>query len=170
MTKEQEILAEISASAPRRLIAIICLYGLGALLIYIAFAQPPAFGWQLFLLALGGGSLWMGDALRRATATTLQITETELREANGEVVAYVADIKSVDRGFFAFKPSNGFLIRTTQAAGPKRWRPGLWWRLGQQIGIGGVAPGRQTKFASEVLSMMVAKRENPDQFDLGDPS
>lgn len=162
MTDQTEVLAEISASTPRRWIAIICLFGLGGVLLYVAFAQPPAFGWQMFLLVLGGGALWMGDALRRATEGRLELTETELREAGGEVIAYVADVKSVDRGFFAFKPSNGFLMRTTAPAGAKRWRPGLWWRLGNQIGIGGVAPGSQTKFASEILSAMIAQRDMPD--------
>lgn len=159
MSDNEEVLATIYASTTRRWIAVLSMMCLGILLIYIAFSQPPALGWQIFLIMIGAGSLWLGDALRRATERVIELTETELRDSSGEVIARVADIQSVDRGFFAFKPSNGFLMRTTTPAGNRRWLPGLWWRLGRQIGVGGVTPGHQTKFASEILSAIIAQRD-----------
>lgn len=159
MSDPDEILATISASQPRRWLAVISLMFLGVLLIYVAFAQPPVFGWQVFLLVIGLATLYVGDQLRRATEAVLELTETELREKGGDVIAYVADIQSIDRGFFAFKPSNGFLIRTRQTQGRRRWRPGMWWRLGRQIGVGGVTPGHQSKFASEIIATMLAQRD-----------
>lgn len=159
MTSDREVLATISASAPRRWLAVGCLWGLAFLLLYIALARPPALGWQVFLLALGGGALWVAERLRRATARVIELTETELRDTSGAVIARVADIDAVDRGVFAFKPSNGFLIRTRNAAGPGVWNPGLWWRIGRRIGVGGVTPGSQTKVVSDILQTMVAKRD-----------
>lgn len=71
---------------------------------------------------------------------------------------------SVDRGVFAFKPSNGFLVRTRDGA-PAAWVPGIWWRRGRSIGIGGLIPAHQTKLVAEVLSVELARRGTapPDQ-------
>lgn len=155
---ENEVLAVVRASTGRRVLGIASLALLGVMLIYIAFSQPPAVGWQLFLLIIGGGALWCAQAMWRATASSVELTPLMLRDADGTVIAMVADIDGMDRGFFAFKPSNGFLLRTTQKA-PRLWRPGLWWRTGRRIGIGGMTPGSQTKFMSEVLAAMMATRD-----------
>lgn len=158
---ENEVLAVVRASTGRRVLGIASLGLLGVLLIYIAFSQPPAIGWQAFLLVIGGGALWCANAMWRATSSAVELTPLMLRDADGTVIAMVADIDGMDRGFFAFKPSNGFLLRTTQKA-PRLWRPGLWWRMGRRIGIGGMTPGSQTKFMSEILAAMMATRDPQD--------
>lgn len=160
MDDPEEVLATITASAPRRWLAVVSLVFLGVLLIYVALMQPPALGWQVFLLVLGAGALVVADKLRRATARVIELTERVLRDSSGEIIAHVEDILRVDRGVFAFKPSNGFLIRTSKSAGPRMWLPGMWWRLGRMIGVGGVTPGRETKFASDILSAILAKRDD----------
>ena len=154
---ENEVLAVVRASTGRRILGLTSLAILGFLLIYIAFSRPPALGWQIFLLVVGGAAIWCADAMRRATASAVELTPTELRDADGTRIALVADIEGMDRGFFAFKPSNGFLLKTGTSAG-RQWRPGLWWRMGRRIGIGGMTPGSQTKFMSEVLAAMMATR------------
>ncbi|SFD47727.1 hypothetical protein SAMN04488523_10194 [Sulfitobacter brevis] len=158
---DTEVLAVVRASAGRRLIGLAALGGLGVMLIYIALARPPELVWQIFLIVVGLGALWMANAMRRATAGQVELTETELRDSDGTVLAQVADIESMDRGFFAFKPSNGFLLKTRSGAG-RVWRPGLWWRMGRRIGIGGMTPGSQTKFMSEILAALVAQRDQPE--------
>ncbi len=151
-----EILATVRASAPRRWMGISMLALLGGLVIYVALASPPGLGWQVFLILVGVGALWMAERMRRATEHQINLTETELRSSEGKLIALVEDIESVDRGFFAFKPSNGFLI-TTRAKGPRSWRPGLWWRIGRRIGVGGVTSAGQTKAMSEILAAMLAQ-------------
>jgi hypothetical protein len=153
-----EVLATISASPGRRYLGIVSIGGLGLLVLYVALTHPPELGWQVFLIAMGAGSLWLANALRIATEQVIELTETELRERSGAIIAQVDDIESIDRGFFAFKPSNGFLVRT-KTPGTRSWRPGLWWRLGRQIGIGGMTPGHQSKFMSELLAVKLAQRE-----------
>jgi len=155
---ENEVLATVKASAVRRWIGIGTLGILGFLLIYVAFAQPPAFTWQLFLLCVGALALWMADKMRRATERVIELTETELRDSSGAVLAQIGDIESVDRGFFAFKPSHGFLIKM-KSPGTRAWLPGLWWRVGRRIGVGGVTPGSQTRFMSEMLAAILAQRD-----------
>lgn len=153
-----EVLAEVRASEPRRWFGIVMLAFMGGLLLYVSFATPPAFEWQLFLIGVGIASLLLAERMRRSTAGVIELTATELRTADGETIATVADIERVERGMFAFKPSNGFVIRT-RTRGSRRWEPGLWWRIGRRIGVGGVTPGRQTKFMSEVIAALMADRQ-----------
>ncbi len=157
-TDPNEILATAKAGTGRRILGMGSLGLLGFLLIYIAIVQSPAFEWRVFLLAFGVGSLWMSDKMRRATATSIELTETELRDSDGTVIARIADIDGMDRGFFAFKPSNGFLLRT-KTKEPNVWRPGLWWRTGRRIGVGGMTPASQTKFMSEIIAAIMAQRD-----------
>lgn len=155
---EPEILAAIYASMGRRILGIGSLYGLSLMVIYVAVTQPPALGWQVFLFVLGGGSIWIAEQMRRATGFALELTELELRDTSGVVLAQIEDMVSLDRGTFAFKPSNGFLIRLKSGTG-RTWRPGMWWRMGSRIGVGGMTPGPQTKFMAEMISAMIAQRD-----------
>ncbi|WP_299368316.1 hypothetical protein [uncultured Tateyamaria sp.] len=152
------VLATITASPGRRILGIGSLWVLSLLVIYVAIVQPPAMGWQLFLFALGGGSIWIAEQMRRATALSLELTMQELRDSSGEVLAKADDIHSIDRGMFAFKPSNGFLLRLSTPAA-RTWRPGLWWRMGRRVGVGGMTPGHQAKFMAEMISAMIAERD-----------
>ncbi len=153
-----EVLATAGASAGRRFLGLGSLGLLGLMLIYIAVVQSPEIQWRVFLLALGVGSLWLVDKMRRATASRVELTETELRDSDGTRIALVEDIDGLDRGFFAFKPSNGFLMRTTTKAATE-WRPGMWWRVGRRIGVGGMMPAHQSKQVAEIIAIIMAKRE-----------
>lgn len=152
------VLATISASPGRRFLGIGSLYILSLLVIYVAFAHPPAFGWQIFLLALGGGSIWIAEQMRRATAVTLELTREELRDTNGTVLARMDEVTGLDRGMFAFKPSNGFLLRLNKSK-PRAWRPGLWWSLWSRVGVGGMTPAHQAKYMAEVIASILAERD-----------
>ncbi|MFZ5962142.1 hypothetical protein ACOXXX_04255 [Thalassococcus sp. BH17M4-6] len=157
MTDDQ-VIATITASAPRRVIGVSALTFLGALLIYMAFAAPPALIWQLFLIAMGAGALWLASFMWQATAASLELTETELRDTSGMVLARIADVESVSRGAFAMKPSNGFTLKTNRPQA-RCWRPGLWWRTGRMVAIGGVTSGAATKPVADMIAAMVAERQ-----------
>ena len=157
---ENEVLATVGASAGRRFLGLVSLGLLGILLIYIAFVRPPELVWQAFLILVGGAAMWIADAMRRATANVVELTPKGLRDSDGTVIAAFDDIQGMDRGFFAFKPSNGFLLKLRAGAQTNGvWRPGLWWRTGRRIGVGGMTPSNQTKFMADILSTMMAERE-----------
>lgn len=158
MTDRDEVLAVVTASLGRRILGLGALWFLVFTLFYLALVESPDFGWRLFLIALGLVAAWLAERMRQATALALELTENELRDTNGDRVAWVADIKAVDRGTFAFKPSNGFLL-TLEARDVRIWRPGMWWRVGRRVGIGGMTPGAQTKFMAEIISAMIAERD-----------
>ncbi len=155
---DAEILAFAQASPGRRILGMGSLGFLGVLLIYIALTSTPTLGWRLFLVGMGLVSILLADRMRRATATRIELTETDLRDSDGTVIARIEDIKTMDRGFFAFKPSNGFLLRTANGA-ERTWRPGMWWRIGKRIGVGGMTPARQTKQMSEIIAVKLAMRD-----------
>lgn len=153
---EENVIATLQASGPRRLFAYGAVFGLGAFVIILAFFQPPALGWQLFLIAFGGGTLVVAERLRRATLLGLVLTETELRDTSGAVLATLADIKGVDRGTLAFKPSNGFVLRLKTSHG-RVWAPGIWWRYSKRVGVGGVTPSGPAKFMAEQIALRTAE-------------
>ena len=152
-----KVLATITASPGRRILGIGSLWILSLMVIYVAIVQPPELGWQLFLFALGGGAIWIAELMRRATAVTLELTRDELRDSAGVVLARMDEVTGLDRGMFAFKPSNGFLLRLSNKK-PRAWRPGLWWSLGSRIGVGGMTPAHQAKFMAEIIANLLAER------------
>ena len=70
-----------------------------------------------------------------------------------QVLAHLDEIKSVDRGAFAFKPSNGFLVVLKRRTHSRAWQPGVWWRLGGYIGVGGVIPSHQSRLVAETIQI-----------------
>lgn len=154
---ENGIYASVHASPARRIFAYIVLFALGALVIYTALARPPSVGWLIFLLAFGVGALWLAEQLRRATLLRIDLTATDIRDSSGTVLATMDEIRSIDRGVFAFKPSNGFTL-VMQNKKPRSWAPGLWWRLGRRVGIGGVTSAGQAKFMAEQIALRLERR------------
>lgn len=155
---ETEVLAEVNASPARRWLAIAILASLGCLTLYMAFISPPALYWQIFLIGLGIGALFLADKMRRSTENVIELTQEGLKIRQGELIAAMSDIKAVERGVFAFKPSNGFLV-TTKTSGPPTWQTGLWWRLGRRIGVGGVTAASETKAMADILAARLVERD-----------
>lgn len=153
-----KVIATARASGGRRILGVTMLSLLGLLLINVAFSTAPGLWFQLFLLVMGAGAIWLSYAIWCATQSQIELTEEELRDSDGTLIARIDDIEVIDRGFFAFKPSNGFLLRT-KTPGPNRWRPGLWWRIGRRIGVGGMTPARHSKAMSEIMAAQQAMRE-----------
>lgn len=153
-----DVIAYIRPSLARRVIGASMLGLLGLIVTYVALWQPPALGWQLFLLGMGAGALFLTVRLWHATGVSLELTREELRDSTGRHIVSVAQIDSVSRGVFAFKPSNGFMI-ILKESGPRAWAPGLWWRVGRRIGIGGVTSGHEARNFADILMMMLADRD-----------
>ena len=155
---DDNVLARLHASPIRRWLGVGMLGVLGAALIWLALSGPAQQGWARALLALAGlAAVALGDVMRRATAHGLELTRYALRDSSGRVLAEVDQIVRVHRGVFAFKPSNGFKL-TLARAHDAAWMPGLWWRFGRQLGVGGVIPGTQAKYMAEVLEHLIAER------------
>jgi hypothetical protein len=160
-----EVQARLSASAPRRWLAVGMLVALAALLGWVALDTPPAsLALRLLLVLIAAGALLLARQVWRATGRELLLTEAGIVDSDGCEIAAMDDIVAVERGAFAFKPSNGFLLRLARPH-PQgaAWRPGLWWRVGRRVGVGGVIPAAPAKFMAELISDRLARRDNrPD--------
>lgn len=153
----EPVIASLEASPPRRWTGTVMLALLGGLLIYLASSVPFSVS-QLALFLGGLFALFAAQRLNAATSQVIELTKSTLRLQDGPVLAEIANIANVERGAFAFKPSNGFLI-TLKESGPRRWAPGLFWCFSKRIGIGGVTGASQTKGMAEALAILVAERK-----------
>lgn len=160
MQDRETLLLTLSPSPIRRAIAVCVLGGTGLLLIWLALTAPQSAPlWQLLLVAFGAGALWAALKLWRATMHHLLLTTEELRTSDGTLLCRLDAVRGIDRGAFAFKPSNGFVLKLDRPSGPRGWAPGLWWRTGSRIGIGGVTPAAQGKVMAELIAHTLAERE-----------
>lgn len=154
-----EVITGLVPSAPRRMFGTAVLYGLGALLLYLVVVQTPDGLHLVFLLTvLGTISIYGGYRMWDVTGHMIELTEEELRLSDGRVICRIEDIAKVDRSFFAFKPSNGFLL-TLKTSYPNAWAPGLWWRVGKRVGVGGLTSGAEGKMMADTLAAMIATRD-----------
>lgn len=146
----------LTPSPARRMSAVAMLILLGGLLVWISTRpQGLGLGWTLMLLAMAAGALFLAWRLWISTAQRLILTEEALQVENGPVLCALSEVAGVERGTFAFKPSNGFVIRLKTPA-PRGWAPGLWWRIGKRVGVGGVTPAGQGKAMADVIAARVA--------------
>ncbi|RVV98642.1 hypothetical protein EKE94_06940 [Mesobaculum littorinae] len=148
----------LDASLPRRAFATALLIVLGGLLLNLAATGAPSPGWIVVLAALGVGALVLAVALWRATASSVVLTDAGLAQSDGRPIAAMSQIEAVERGMFAFKPSNGFLLRLGEG-GSVAWAPGLWWRLGRRVGVGGVTGAPASRAMAEMLALHIARRD-----------
>ena len=157
VTDSEEILLEISPSPLRRWMALLSLLVLAGLLLMLSIGEVPDL-WRLFFVGLGVWVLWSGNNLRKSTLDGLVLTRDGLRTASGRMLAPVDNIAKVERGIFAFKPSNGFLVRLKAAEG-NGWAPGLWWRFGKRLGVGGTLSGGQTRAMADLMAALLVERD-----------
>lgn len=147
------------ASVARRYFGVATQVLLGGLLLYVAFATPPEdLGWQIFLIGLG--ALALGTAARAwdGSKHAVVLREDGLFCEDGTPIARLSEIKDVDRALFSFKPSNGFIVRMN-CRQKRGWVPGMWWRFGRRVGVGGVLPSAQARMMADALSAMVKMRD-----------
>lgn len=154
-----EPLHVLRPSAPRRVLGAAIQLALGGLILWIAVAHPPSNPlWLVFLIVFGLAALMLAQKGWRGSANAIVLDERGLYAEDETPIAPLGNIASVDRALFSFKPSNGFLIRLRAPAG-RAWSPGMWWRFGRRVGIGGVTGGAETKIVADALSFMVAERD-----------
>ena len=115
----------------------------------------------LGLAVAGGLALCGANRLYRAASFKISLTDDNIVDSAGRELCRLDNIASVQRGAFAFKPSNGFLIRLKSPL-PRTWAPGLWWRFGRNVGVGGVIPASEAKFMAEMISLYLADLQPED--------
>lgn len=151
-------LARLDPSAPRRLFAAAVLSGLALFLVWIAAAVPNGPAWRLAMLGLGLAVALSVRAMWRGSRLAIELREDGLFLSDGRALAPMEAIAGVERGMFALKPSNGFVLRLGRALGPA-WVPGLYWCLGRRIGVGGITDAAQARAMADILALRLAQRD-----------
>ena len=154
-----EVVVGFGASPLRRVI------GTGALLLLCAVFLRQGYdryletGGGVWLILLAAVGVYAALRFWHSSATGLELTPTELRDTRGRQLVRLDDIVSVNRDIFAMvKPTNGFVIETRDKL-PGAFIPGIWWRYGRRIGIGGLTGPGEGKAVAELLQQMLNRRD-----------
>lgn len=159
------VLARLDASQPRRMIGVAVQAALGVVILSLAFSFPrEQMALRVGMVVLAGLVFYGGYLTWRATAMGLVLTVSGLRDDNGRLLAEVANVREVSRGAFALKPSHGFSLVLFQGMG-FAWVPGLWWRIGKRVGVGGVTPSQPARYMAEVIAALITARDAPEHSD-----
>ena len=149
----------IHPARPRIYIGLFAMASLALFLLWVTVASDLGLLWRVTLLLASAVSAFGARQLARSGQVTLELTDTVLQEADsGAILARVDEIVGVDRGALAFKPSNGFLLRL-EKRNSWAWVPGIWWRRGRLVGVGGVVSAHQARLVAETISMRIAARD-----------
>lgn len=153
------ILATLSPAPARRWLSSALVFALAVIFLVLATTSPVAGGVQrILMLAVGLLCLWIATLSYRGHGRSLVLTQSVLMDSEGAILAHVEEITSVDRGTFAFKPSNGFMLRLSSRA-PRSWVPGLYWRIGDRLAIGGATQPAETRNMADQLGLLIAERQ-----------
>jgi hypothetical protein len=155
----EPVLARLDASPPRRMIGIGVQLALGLFLISLALGFPrEQMSLRLGMLVLGCLVFYFAHLTWRATEVGLILTQSALRNSKGRLLAEIANVREVSRGPFALKPSHGFSLVLHRGGVGFAWVPGMWWRMGKRVGIGGVTPSQPSRYMAEMIAGMIAER------------
>ncbi len=147
-------IVKIQPSASRRFFSIFILCLSAGVMIYFAITDPAqSIVLKLILLSLAGIFLWQVQANLRFPNAALLLKRDGLYDDQCEIICSLSNIALVDRGWFSIKPSNGFLLRLHEKASIK-WLPGVYWRIGKRMGVGGAINPTQTKEFSDKLLLL----------------
>lgn len=147
------IILSIGPSPARRYFAVICFVALAVVLIGLVVQGSPSILWQAVFLGTAIASLLGAKRLYQGTEDEVELTRTELRLRSGRLLTTIDNVNVVERGPFAFKPSNGFLVRLHAPCG-KGWTPGLFWQRGTYLGIGGAINAGHTRAMAEAITAL----------------
>jgi len=151
-------LTRLEVSPARRGTGMAMQGGLGLFLLYIVAIRGSAnLGATVVLTVAGFAMLWFAWQFWKATEGALVLTTDGLFDSNGRHFCSFDDIVKVDRSFFAFRPSAGFMIMTKSPV-QRGWAPGLWWAFGRRIGVGGATGRPAGKQMADIISVMLTER------------
>jgi len=151
----EEIIISLTPSLGRFWGAIIMVSAFGAFLLWIA--ASGAAGSTLatiVFVAFSGLSFFAAIRIHKTGLQGINLTQEGLFDTTGRMLCAMDQIGSLERSFFAFKPSNGFVIRLKEPM-DRAWVPGLWWRFGRRLGVGGITSVSQARSMADTIVLLL---------------
>ena len=158
MTKADHVIAQAHPTAPRRFLGTAMFGVLGGMLLALANqSAPQSMPSALFLGLVGIGALVLSWRFWQATAAGLLLTPAGISDTTGRMVLSLDEIEALNRGTFAAKPATGFALVLRRPARPA-WAPGLWWRMGQRLGVGGALSRAELRVMADRIEDLLKAR------------
>jgi hypothetical protein len=149
-----DVIIKVQPSKSRRLFGVVVLCISALVMLNFIFADITQSAMlKVILLVMSVIFLWQAQANLRFANAALILKRDGLFDNQGQQICSLSNIAEVDRGWFSFKPSNGFLLRLHDSGGLK-WSPGLYWRIGKYLGVGGAISPSQTKEMSDKILLL----------------
>lgn len=158
----EDVIARLMPSQARRMFLSLVTGGMGGLLV-VALVNAPPEGVLAGAALLGAAASFLFVAWRIWIGSNafIELTDTALDEVEAggarRRICLLDEIERVERGVVAMRPSNGFALRL-HAPAPSAWGPGLWWRVGRRVGVGGMTSRADCKAMAEVLEFTLLGR------------
>lgn len=154
--EEQGFASEIRRPEAMRWLVLVALVALAFIcggVAVVTIDRSPA---TMALMAVGAlGALAVAKALMFNRATRVIFDGARLADDTGVEICALDEIEKVERGFALFKPSSGFVL-VLKAPRARGWAPGLWWRVGRRVGIGGATPSRAGRNMADAITAALA--------------
>lgn len=152
---------EIRRPEALRWLLIAVAAGLAAGCLFVAFAALGRSALTVgLMIAFAALTAALARALILSDAAAVAFDGERLFDDAGAELCRIEDVIEVQRGFAFLKPSSGFVLLLT-AARPRAWAPGLWWRFGRRLGVGGATPSRAGKAMADAITVSLAARARP---------
>jgi len=134
--------------------------GLPAFLIAALLVQGAITNVLSVILLLIVAAVFGSAAYRMATVPDAGIVFDghSLSTEDGVLLAAIEDIAEVQTGIFAMRPSNGFTL-IMKKAGKMPTRPGIYWRQGRHMGVGGLLRAAEAKSIGKAIQAEVVVKK-----------
>jgi len=152
---QDAVIASLFPSKIRFGIGLVGIATLGIFLLWVGlFSEVASSLGRLMFLVLGAATSFLAFKIYNNQLHGILLTEDGLFDTTGAPLCTMNQIASVDRSFFAFRPSNGFSIQLNEPM-PRAWFPGLWWRFGRRIGVGGLTAQGSGRAMADILTLRI---------------
>ena len=104
-------------------------------------------------------ALWFKSFLNRYSKMGFLINQEGLFNLDKSLICRIDEIDQIDTSPYTFKSANGFIV-ILKTKNSFKTVPGLYWRLGKRISIGGLIAKNESKFVSSTLLQFFEKQKN----------
>lgn len=162
-TQSDDIISILKPSPIRLWMAVLIIGFFGALMLWLAATgAASSIFMSVVFVGISAVSFLAAGRIHGVKDKEIILSRAGLFENDGRTLCRIEEVKEIDRSFFAFKPSNGFAVRLKEPS-TRAWVPGLWWRFGRRVGVGGVTGVGEAKAMSDMLVLLLKDSDLLDE-------